>query len=280
MMDNLAFFQAVGPFTNLPESFDPSLLPDELSELVQVVQNLMIHIFWAEKQGIRLSDPRKHEVNLRSCREKFLHLDEIEKIPLTQARPLEKKLVGNCRDFSLMLASFLKAKGIPARARCGFARYFTPGRYEDHWVTEYWNEPEKRWIMVDAQLDDLQQRTLKIRFNPLDVPGYQFIHGGKAWLLCRTGQADPEKFGIFEMHGLWFVRGDLVRDFLALNKLEILPWDSYGLIAKHDNQVTEADFKLLDEIAGLCLDADHCLAELCALYAAREEFRIPSHWQR
>jgi hypothetical protein len=27
------------------------------------------------------------------------------------------------------------------------------------------------------------------------------------------------------MHGIEFVRGDLLRDFLAFNKVEILPWD-------------------------------------------------------
>jgi hypothetical protein len=30
--------------------------------------------------------------------------------------------------------------------------------------------------------------------------------------LCRSGQPDPDTFGIFDMHGLWFVRGNFVRD--------------------------------------------------------------------
>jgi hypothetical protein len=52
----------------------------------------------------------------------------------------------------------------------------------------------------------------------------EFITAGKAWQMCRSGKADPDKFGIFDMHGLRFIWGDVVRDFLALNKVETLPW--------------------------------------------------------
>jgi hypothetical protein len=48
----------------------------------------------------------------------------------------------------------LQSQGKPARARCGFGRYFKAGWYEDHWICEYWNDEQGRWIMVDAQLDD------------------------------------------------------------------------------------------------------------------------------
>ncbi|MBK8331835.1 MAG: hypothetical protein IPL07_05490 [Acidimicrobiaceae bacterium] len=45
--------------------------------------------------------------------------------------------------------------GRPGSARrCGFGAYFVPGFYEDHWVAEYWDPEERRWTMVDAQLDD------------------------------------------------------------------------------------------------------------------------------
>ncbi len=71
-----------------------------------------------------------------------------------------------------------------------------------------------------TQLDAFQCAELKIAFDPLDVPRDQFIVGGQAWKLCRSGQADPDQFGIFDMHGLWFVRGDFLRDVAALNKTE------------------------------------------------------------
>jgi len=70
---------------------------------------------------------------------------------------------------------------------------------------------------------------LGISFDPLDVPRDQFLTAGVAWQMCRTGQDNPDHFGIFNMRGLWFVRGNLVRDLLALNTIEILPWDVWGV---------------------------------------------------
>ncbi len=109
----------------------------------------------------------------------------------------------------MTLASLLQSKGIPARPRCGFGAYFMPDHYEDHWVCEYWNEQERRWVLVDAQLDELQRNILQISFNTLDVPRDQFIVGGAAWKMCQSGHADPDQFGIFDMKGMDFVKGRL-----------------------------------------------------------------------
>ncbi len=274
----LSYYRQSGPLSTLPAEIKSADLPNDLAELVSVVQGLIVHIFWAERYGLKLSPGRKDEVNLRSFAEKFPVLLKHDASPLNRPRPLEKRLVGNCRDFSNFLAAFLRLKGIAARARCGFGAYFAEGTYEDHWVAEYWNESEQRWVMVDAQLDAFQQETLKTRFNTLDVPSYQFVSGGKAWLLCRSGQADPEKFGIFKMRGLDFIRGDLIRDFLALNRLEILPWDGFGLINKHASQLSEKDTELLDHLAGLTLQPDESFAEIQSLYANTPDLKIPPAW--
>ena len=69
--------------------------------------------------------------------------------------------------------------------------------------------------------------------------------------MCRSCQADPDKFGIFDMHGLWFIRGNLVRDLLALNKIELLPWDGWGLTSKDEQDISPDDLALLDRIADL-----------------------------
>jgi hypothetical protein len=91
---------------------------------------------------------------------------------------------------------------------------------------------------------------LKIAFDPLDVPRDQFIVGGKAWQMCRSGEQDPEKFGIFDMHGLGFVRGNLVRDIASLNKMELLPWDCWGVILNEQLDNPD-DLAVLDEVAAL-----------------------------
>ena len=273
-----SFYLQSGPLCRLPHDIDVSLLPDDIPSLVKAVQGLLIHVFWVERYGLKLPPARQDEVNLRDFGKKFPRLFALDDSPIHVSREQEKRLVGNCRDFSNFLAAFLKSKGVPARARCGFGAYFMPGTYEDHWVTEYWNAVEDRWMMVDAQLDDLQKQTLKIKFNTLDMPNYEFVNGGKAWLLCRAGQADPEKFGIFKMRGMDFIRGDLIRDFLALNKLEILPWDVYGLISKHGSQLTAEDIALLDHIAGLTLQPDDSLNEIKEICSTHLELQIPVSW--
>jgi len=275
MTDPLAYYAQPGAMTDPREHAALFAdLPRDVASLCKIVQGLMVHIFWAERYGLKLSDERQAEVQLRPVTRKLSRILELDARPLTEARPLEKKLVGNCRDFSVLLTSILRCQGVPARARCGFGRYFLPGKYEDHWVIEYWKTSENRWILVDAQLDVFQQQALHIRFSPLDVPRTMFIVGGKAWQMCRTHQADPDKFGIFNMHGLWFVRGDFVRDVASLNKIELLPWDGWGLINGTDDQLTNDDLALLDRIAALTSD-DVAFDEVRAAYDNDARLHVP-----
>jgi hypothetical protein len=218
------FYGVPAPMTDL-SVLDGRLgtLPADIPSLVQMLQGLLVHIFWAERYGLNLNDERKAEVNLRPAARRFARLFELDPSPLTVSRPFERKLVSNCRDFTLMLVALLRRQGIPARARCGFGTYFTPGHYEDHWVAEVWDGGRWRW--VDAQLDALQCQVLQISFDPLDLPPGAFVTGGQAWQRCRAGRADPDTFGIFEWKGWDFIRGDLFRDLLAFDRFEILPWD-------------------------------------------------------
>jgi hypothetical protein len=250
-------------------------LPAEIPALVEVVQGLLIHVFWAERYGVTLSEERKQELQIRAVAPKLARVLELDDRPLAAARPLELKLVGNCRDFSVLLCAMLRHHGVPARARCGFGVYFLPDHYEDHWMCEYWNAGEARWVAVDAQLDTFQQEALDIQFDPLDIPPGQFVTGGQAWQMCRAGEADPDKFGIFDMHGLGFVRGDLILDFMALNKVELLPWDhGWGYTAEGVGM----EFEVMDRIARLTLAGNEAFAEVRAAYEDDPRFRVPDEW--
>jgi transglutaminase superfamily protein len=255
-MTDLTYFARYSAMSHPGPSADRYAdLPSDVPSLVQVVQGLMVHVFWGERYGLNLSEERKAEVQLRRMEFRLERTLELNPDPLTSPRQNEQKIVGNCRDFSVMLASMLQSKAIPARPRCGFGAYFMPDHYEDHWVCEYWNEAEQRWVLVDAQLDDLQQDVLKTTFNTLDVPRDQFIVGGAAWKLCRSGQADPDQFGIFDMRGMDFVKGDFIRDVAALNKVELLPWDCWGMILTEFATLPPDDLSMLDRLADLtCTD--------------------------
>lgn len=258
-----------GPYADLYTD-----LPSDVPSLVQVVQGLMVHVFWAESYGLNLSEERKGEVQLRSMQRRLARTLELDPGSLTTPRPNQKKIVGNCRDFSLTLASMLQSKGIPARPRCGFGAYFMPDHYEDHWVCEYWNEAEQRWVLVDAQLDDLQRRVLKPSFNALDVPRDQFLVGGAAWKMCRSRQADPDQFGIFDMHGMDFIKGDFIRDVAALNKLELLPWDCWGMILVEYAALPPDDLSMLDRLAELTHKDVPDFAAVRQLYQSDPRLRV------
>jgi len=266
-----------GPMTD-PGSFAAlyDSLPNDVPTLVKTVQGLMVHIFWAGAYQLRLSPERETEVTLRPVWRKLARILELDPSPITQPREKERKLVGNCRDFTVLTVSMLRARGFPARSRCGFGTYFLPDHFEDHWVLEYWNEPQKRWVMVDAQLDELQQEKLNLAFDPLDMPAGAFVTGGEAWLMARQGKADPAHFGIFDYHGIDFIKGNLLRDLLALNKFEVLPWDIWGILEKPVAEMSPQELAQLDECAEICQRADVPAAR--AFYETNPAYPAPLGW--
>jgi hypothetical protein len=253
--------------------------PDDIGELCHAIQGLVIHICWMDRYGAQTpKERREKEVNLRAFERQLKAIIEMDYRPLSIKRPMEKRLVGNCRDFTLFFVSILRHKGIPARARCGFGVYFMPGKYEDHWVAEYWDDKANRWVMVDAQLDDFQKEKLAIQFDPQDMAPGMFITGGEAWRKCREGKSDPMQFGIFEMRGLDFIGGDLVRDFLALNKVEILPWDDWPAI-KSQKDFTQDLLALLDHMAELTNSPDINFNKIRRLYESNMLLRPAANWK-
>jgi len=281
-MDTLLYYSKPGPMTN-PEKHASLLngLPEDLASLCSIVQNNLIHIFWAERMGVNLTEARQATLQIRPVSEKLANMAQTNHQPLSTPRTVDQRQVGNCRDFTLLLVSILRHKGMPARARCGFGAYFEHGHYEDHWVCEHWDTLKRRWVMVDSQLDSFQKEALGIKFDPLDVPADEFLTAGKAWKMCRSGEADPDKFGIFDMHGLRFVWGDVVRDFLALNKVEILPWDGgWGFLNQRlsDPLPDDETLKLYDKIAALTLEINEKFLEIRTYYKNEPRFHTPSEW--
>lgn len=277
--DILAYYARPGALTTLPDSEAVRALlaglPTAIPDLVRVVQNNLLHIFWAERYGVTLTDEQRGGVQIRTTAARLQRIYDADPAPLTTARAPEKRSVGNCRDFTLTLVTLLRHRGIPARARCGFGAYFLPSHYEDHWVAEYWNADQGRWIMVDAQLDTLQAGVLQLDFDPLDVPHNRFITGGHAWQMVRQQGVDPHLFGIFDMHGPWFIRGDLLRDFAALNRIELLPWDSWGIMLTGDEDMTGEGNALMDRVAALTLAENAGFDDLRALYDSDARLTVP-----
>ena len=251
-------------------------LPRDIDALVRVVQGLLLHEHAATLYGVTLSNERKLESHIRRLEHMLDRLLAHDPAPLSVARSIDARLVGLCRHFTVLLVAMLRAHGIPARARCGFGSYFASGCFYDHWVCEYWNAAKARWVRVDAQIDAAQRAALTIDFDVLDVPHDRFLIAADAWARCRAGEADASRFGIFDLRGLWFIAGNLVRDLAALNNMEMLPWDVWGATPGADRTLTDQEIAFFDRLAALTRTPDTAFGEIRTLYDHDDRLRVPA----
>lgn len=246
-------------------------LPRDIAGISRVVQGLVLHYF-GDKHLYDYPPERTHEVNTRYVADILGRIDELLPAPLDETRPPSARIIGCCRDFTALAVSMLRHAGIPARARYGFADYFVPGYYFDHVVVEFWNGSD--WQLVDAQLGQG-----RFDFDVLNVPRDRFLVGGRAWQMCRIGQANPEHFGLgpdTPVRGWWFIQGRMLLDLAALNRLEMLCWDewSYGVESDTDS-LSEEDLALLDHVAAACQQGDAGFEEVRRLFHEEPRLRLP-----
>jgi hypothetical protein len=254
----LRYYASHGPLTDPgPSGAALAGLPGDLPALTRVVQGLVYHYFADEAIfGWRPPKDRVTEIDTRHAAAMLARLTALDPRPLDEPRPPERRLVGCCRDFTVLLCAMARHHGIPVRARVGFARYFIPGFHVDHQIAEWWDTAAGRWRLVDPQLGERHVAHYRLGFDPFDVPRDQFLVGGRAWQLCRAGQADPETFGLSpelpEPRGMRYVRAHVIQDLAALNKLELLLWDVWGLMLAE----ASAELSLVDEVAERTQAAD------------------------
>jgi hypothetical protein len=252
-------------------------LPDDIDDLVHIIQHLVVYdVVAPDFYGFTVPKQRQEEIHIRSVDALLDRILALDDRPLSAARPVEKRVIGRCHHFMLLLISILRSRGIPARARCGFGGYFNPPSFEDHWLCEYWNTARHRWMLVDAQFDEVWRKKLKIQHDILDVPRDQFLVAADAWSQCRVEKADPDKFGIgfVHMHGLWYIAGNLVRDLAALNKIEALPWDVWGAQPKQDAKLNAMQLAYFDRLAALTGDPERSFDELRSTYAEDRDISL------
>jgi hypothetical protein len=276
----LDFYATPGPMTS-GGKYSALLkeLPNDVRALVRVVQGLTVHEYVAlDFYGFAIPGKRREESHIRLLEGMLDRLLAMDAQPLSVARPVEKRIVGVCHHFMLLLVATLRAKGIPARGRYGFGSYFNPGFFEDHSVCEYWNAAAARWVLVDPQFDEIWQRELKIEHDILDVPRDRLVTAGEIWTRCSKGEADPSKFGIFkgDLRGLWFIAGDIVRDLAALNKLEMLQWDVWGSMPRPNETLQHDQLAFFDRLAQLSRQPDASFDELRKIYAEDDRLHVPS----
>ena len=272
----LPYYAAPGVATDLVGFGDAvDAVPDDVASVVRVVQGLVVHFGWAPLYGVALP-PERVEAEKELCTASAIVACALERDgrPIVEARAPGERVAGVCWHFAVLFAAILRHKGVPARVRAGFAGYFERGKHTEHWVGEYWSRDEHRWVLVDAQVDELQARIARPDFDTLDVPRDRFLVAGDAWRACRSGAADPMTFGVAGTSnwGLTEPFGEVLLDIAALRKIELLPWAWYGLATEEG--ALEREAVLMDRLAALSSAADaEALASLGAMVAADARLR-------
>jgi hypothetical protein len=222
--------------------------PDEVGHLAGIVQGLLVHSSWLGEYGLDASKLRPAARQTLPIAERLADIMQLDDRPLAQARPADRRSVGTCRDFALMLCAFLRSKGVPARVRCGFASYFS-AEWEDHWICEYLGIGTGEWRLADAQIDAMLRRKNNIAFDAADMPRNAFLMAGEAWLKCRRGEAEPGSFGHGGTTGLWFLKINVLRDHHVLNSRETSEWDRWREAPPASRQVRDDELAWLDDLA-------------------------------
>ncbi|MGH1488168.1 MAG: transglutaminase-like domain-containing protein [Acidimicrobiales bacterium] len=235
-------------------------LPSDPAAAGEVVRGLLIHNWTAAMNGIETS-PERDGMRTFGAAPTLHRILSLDPSPLDQRRSEEERLIGYCYHFAVLHCAFLRAAGVPSRTRCGFANYLDDGKWIDHWVVEYWDE--NQWRLNDPQigLDELSHD--------------DFRDGVRAWQLCRAGGADAADHGNGELWGWDELRGSLVNDLGALNKLEIGDWDWCQPLKVDplDQPHPQIDAQL-DVFAGLA-DRGQPIKELHAAFNSDSEIRPP-----
>ena len=233
-------------------------LPADIGVLNRVIQGVLVHSDWLADYG--LDEKLLHAGSRQTLpvAERLADIIERDARPLHIPRSPDRRTVGTCRDFALMLCSLLRGKGVSSRLRCGFASYFHAG-WEDHWVCEYWDTSARTWRLSDPQMDALQREKCRVGFDPTDVPRHSFVTADKAWLDCRAGRSDPNRFGHGETTGEWFLKINVIRDHYVLNNRETSTWDSWRAAPSSMRTVSDRDASMLDQLAA---DPERALVEI------------------
>jgi len=266
-----------------PGRFSASVLevPGSLAEMRDAARQLVFHYRdGGDYAANGIAPGRIAEIDTRYAGDMLARIFELSGRPLTAERAPAERLVGCCRDFTVLFLAIAREHGVPARARVGFATYFAPGWHIDHVVAEVWDAGQRRWRLVDAELaDDHVDRADGTRVDPEDLAASQFVTGPAAWLACRSGRADPSRYvvdpglDIPATRGWPYLRHNLIHDLAALAGHEMVLWDNWGW-TDPDAELHAGQLAVLDELAAVT-SACPTAAQIEAFYE-RDGLRVPS----
>jgi hypothetical protein len=257
-------------------------VPGTLSAIRAAARGLVFHYrAGGDFADNGISPDRIIEIDTRYAADMLARLAALAPLPLGDVRVPSQRLVGCCRDFTVLFLAIARAHGIAARARVGFATYFEPGWYIDHVVAEVWDPSRGSWRLADPELgDDHISPADGALVAPEDLTSSQFLTGPAAWRACRDGSADPNRFlvdpalPIPATRGWPYVRHNLIHDLAALAKCEMLLWDDWGWTGI-EGELSPGQLSVLDDLAAVTIDSNVPAPTVMSFYE-REGLTVPA----
>jgi hypothetical protein len=277
----LQHYRAFGPFT-YPGLYQERLvsdLPADIRDVGRLVRLQLIHkmTLYAGRSGHRVN-PAYGDVNnvpwYRQGEDDYFptvaamlaELYRRDSRGLVADRAVEHKLILTCRFVALLMAAILKARGIAARVRPGYAPYIHPERIEDHWITQYWQESEQRWITIDVDTS-FEQRP----FDAFDMQPTAFEFAAQAWLAVRAGTALASAYRTYGDSALPELATQVVCDLHCLMNNEI----TYTQYPAHVASDFEGEkLQVIDALARLLLEPDENFTQLQTIWETNRDFRL------
>lgn len=247
--------------------------PKDIKDISTIIQGLLVHPGILNLYGL---DNLIDGTSIKTVGDVIDKIKKVNSKSLLENRNPDERVVAICKHFSMFMCSVLREQGIPARTRCGFATYFVKGFYEDHWICEYWNEKENKWNIVDAQINDIQMLGLNLKRDKIDFTNLkkgEFFPAGILWKLYRLGLLDGNLCGYSLDEGKvgeYYIRGNMLRDFFALSKIEYNYSETNKLMGR-EYSLKEEELLILDKIADLTASVDSKFDELRDFYEENKD---------
>jgi len=271
----LDFYRQYSEFTDPGEyAYLYENLPDSLPELCKLIRSQFLHLYAELPQYSDKIPKERWNESLKYPTVKLM----LEALVFNDSRGLvydrkpEDRLVLGCRDYSVLLASILKYRSVPARLRAGHATYLIPDFHASHTICEVWNDDDKRWMLVDPNT------------GMTDFSRDKFDFSNDTWLQMQKKEINSDQYGNpGKYSGQISILGKVSPDLAMVLGKEYTTYHYapiMGYAFKNNDQVCNEHKEILEEICELMksLDAENLL-KLQEIYNSTPEIQVSKQFE-
>jgi len=150
----------------------------------------------------------------------------------------------------------------------------------EHWICEYWNEENQKWILLDANKDFLRLSS-KIEVD-FELPKEYFEYAHEAWINMRANsEYNPEMHAEYPQDGKSHIRSQLLVDFYNLLNHDISCYSNIDLPSKKFvkqktyKELSNQELSELDDLSDL-ISQNPSISQLIKFYNESKTLKINS----